>query len=234
MKIAVMQPYIFPYLGYFQLIGAVDLFVFYDDVNFIKGGWINRNKILGNPNPISFVVPLDNGSSFKFISETRIKEAFYSKWKKNFLLTISHVYKKAPYFSIIYNLIDEVLGNDFIYISELSTASILGVCRYLNLEKKFIISSVGYSNTELSRNERLVDIINIEGVTHYINPVGGIELYKKDYFSLRGIKLNFLEPVIMEYKQFNKEFTPSLSIIDILMFNDKEKVREMIAMNKLI
>jgi hypothetical protein len=234
MKIAVMQPYIFPYIGYFQLIGAVDIFVFYDDVNFIKGGWINRNKLFGNSTPTSFVVPLENCSSFKFISETRIKDIFYANWKIKFLKTISHVYGKAPFFSRVYKLINEILENDFVHISELSIASILGVCNYLNLEKKFVVSSVSYSNTHLSRNERLVNIINIEGASNYINSIGGIELYEKDFFYKNGIQLNFLEPVIQEYKQFNNEFIPSLSIIDILMFNDKEMIREMIYMGKFL
>ncbi|VXC55839.1 WbqC family protein [Chryseobacterium sp. 8AT] len=105
MKIAVMQPYIFPYIGYFQLIKAVDKFIFYDDVNYIKGGWINRNNILINKNKSLFTIPLDKASPFITINETNINLKIFREWRLKFLKTMEQSYKKAPYYSQTYSII---------------------------------------------------------------------------------------------------------------------------------
>lgn len=234
MKIAVMQPYIFPYIGYFQMINAVDKFVFYDDVNFIKQGWINRNKILVSGKDYLFTLPLKNASSFTLISETLINEILFEKWKLKFLQTLEQSYKKAPYFYDVFPIINKVLDGEYKTISQCAIKSIKSVSEYMGIKTEFIISSEAYQNKELERQERLIDICKQEKSNHYINALGGQELYKKEDFLKEGIQLNFIKPLPIEYKQFNNIFVPWLSIIDVLMFNDKQTVKDMLNQYTLI
>lgn len=228
MKLAIMQPYLFPYIGYFQMIKAVDKFVFYDDVNFIKQGWINRNRILLHGRDFMFTVPLEKANSFCLIKDTLINKKLYESWKFKFTQTISQNYKKAPYFDDTFSIITNVLNQNTTSISELAIESIKQVSEYLELNTLFIKSSETYNNRSLERQERLIDICKCENTTHYINAVGGMELYNKDDFKKEGIRLDFIKTLPIEYKQFNNEFVPWLSIIDVLMFNSVAEVNEML------
>jgi len=220
MKTAVMQPYIFPYIGYFQLINAVDNFVFYNDVNFIKQGWVNRNRILVNNSDLLFTIPVTGISSNKKIKDTEIALNEYSKWVRKFLATIDNAYKKAPYFSVVNEIIQITLNNKYNSISDLSISSIKNVCEYLDIKPLFILSSHDFLETQsLEKADRLIAICRKLKSNEYINPIGGKELYEKEYFDRKGVKLNFLESKKIIYKQFNNNFIPWLSIIDVMMFN---------------
>ncbi|RNC86875.1 MAG: hypothetical protein ED556_05480 [Winogradskyella sp.] len=233
MKIAIMQPYFFPYIGYFQLISAVDEFVFYDDVNFIKKGYINRNSILANGERYQFTLPLKKASQNKLINETEL--ALSKKWIGNFLKTLDHTYKNAPYFKSTYSLVKNVLEEDSKSVSEIAIKSIREVCNYIGLTTNFTLSSQKYSNSKtLKKADRLIAIAIEAGKYNYINPIGGLELYSKDYFEERNVKLNFLNSKTVSYKQFQNQFVDSLSIIDVLMFNSKASIRDMLNQNTLI
>lgn len=228
MTTAIMQPYIFPYIGYFQLIYVVDKFVFYDDVNFIKKGWINRNRILVNESDFLFTVPLQKISQNVLIKNTYINEGDYVVWKNKFLQTVEMNYKKAPYFEVVFELIKNILDVHNSTISSLAIDSIQIISKYLCLETDFIISSQSYENISLERQNRIIDICQQEGTNQYINALGGQELYKKEDFLQHGIKLNFLQTLPIEYKQFKNEFVPWLSIIDVMMFNSPEQIRNLL------
>lgn len=234
MKLAIMQPYLFPYIGYFQMIKAVDKFVFYDDVNFIKQGWINRNKILLQGKEFMFTVPLEKANSFCLIKDTSINQRFYENWSLKFIQTINQNYKKAPYFDDTFSIITNVLNQNTTSISELAIESIKQVSEYLELNTLFIKSSETYNNRSLERQERLIDICKCENTTHYINAVGGMELYNKDDFKKEGIRLDFIKASPIVYKQFNNDFVSWLSIIDVLMFNSKEDIKLMLDSYELI
>ncbi|WP_294303743.1 WbqC family protein [uncultured Chryseobacterium sp.] len=234
MKIAIMQPYIFPYIGYFQMINAVDKFVFYDDVNFIKQGWINRNKIMVSGTDHLFTVPLSKANSFTPIKDTLINEKLYENWKIKFLQTISQSYKNAPYFNVIYKLVADIMNNNCSSISDLAISSIKAISHYLNLKTDFIISSQSYQNKNLERQERLFDICIQEKSMHYINAFGGQELYKKQDFIKRGIKLDFIKTLPLEYKQFKNRFIPNLSFIDVLMFNNADEINLLLTQYEFI
>lgn len=230
MKIAVMQPYFFPYIGYFQLINAVDKFVFYDDVNFINRGWINRNRILINNKPAYFTVSLKDASQNKLINEIQILDN-----REKILKTIYLAYKKSPYFDDAWPIIESVCTYDTKNISELAIYSIKRVLQYLEVEKCFEVSSHFYKeNKGLPKADRLIDICRINNAREYLNAINGKELYSKDYFANYGIRIYFLQSIPFNYKQFDEKFTPSLSIIDVLMFNSKEKVRELITLINII
>jgi hypothetical protein len=235
MKVAIMQPYFFPYIGYFQLVAAVNKFVIYDDVNFIKGGWINRNNVLINKKSNLFTVPLNKASSNTLINETKINFKFYNIWKVKFLRSLEQSYKKSPYFTEVYNLIENVLEikeNDL--ISELAVNSIKNVSDYLQIDTEFCKSSVNYNNKTKSGQERVLDICGIEKASHYINPIGGIELYSKNTFKENGIVLNFIKSRPIIYTQFDNDFSPWLSIIDVLMFNSVSEVNKMVNQYELL
>jgi len=229
MKLAIMQPYIFPYLGYFQLINAVDKFIFYDDVNFIKQGWVNRNKILLNGSEFVFTLPLEKGSSFKLISETKINEILFKNWKIKFNKTLAQAYSKAPYFEKLHSLLYDVLETHSLEISDLACESINLVCDYLGVKTNCVKSSEqNYKNDNLKGSDRVIDICLKESANEYFNQIGGKELYSKEEFLLKGLNLHFICSGLLPYKQFNYDFIPSLSIIDVLMFNSKDEVLKML------
>jgi hypothetical protein len=234
MKIAVMQPYLFPYIVYFQMIKAVDVFVFYDDVNFIKQGWINRNRILTNNKDFMFTVPLKKANPFYLIKDTLLNEKFYDKWNEKFQMTVRQNYKKAPYFDEVSELINNVLNTKCTSISELAIVSIVAVSKYLELKTIFYSSSNRFKNKDLERQDRLLDICKKENAKHYINALGGQELYNKESFEEKGIELSFIKTIPIEYKQFSNEFIPWLSIIDVLMFNSVENIKVMLDKYELV
>ncbi len=231
-----MQPYFLPYIGYFQLIKSVDIFVVYDDVNFIKQGWVNRNKILVGGKDFVFTIPLKEASSFVTIRDTQVNASQFIKWRSKFLRTVEHSYKKAPYFLNIYPIISSILHKDMGYsIADFAYESIKVFSNYLGLKTKFILSSEEYSETKnFDREKRLYHIVHQNKSTHYINTEGGIKLYDKNSFALNGIKLDFIKSKYIIYKQYDNEFVPWISILDVLMFNSIEKVNEMLDQYELI
>jgi hypothetical protein len=234
MRLAIMQPYIFPYIGYYQLIKAVDKIVMYDDVSFIKQGWINRNRILLNDRDFTFTVPLKDVSSNKLIKDTLIDSTKYSAWTKKLLATISQAYRRAPYFEEVYNLIESIVNSNNINISELAVHSLKVTSNYIGIETDIIHSSVIYNNQHLKGKERIIDICKQEKAEVYINAVGGQELYSKEEFKRNGIILKFISSKPILYKQYGNEFMPWLSIIDLMMFNKVEEVRDLVDSFELI
>lgn len=234
MKLAIMQPYLFPYVGYYQLINAVDKFVVYDDVNFIKQGWLNRNNILVNGKPSLFSVPLENQSSFTKINGTMINLKLYPIWKKKFLKTIEQNYNKAPFFKEVFPIIKNTFDIETNNLSVLAINSLKIVSNYIGITTVFEDSSVIYQNQNLSSQNRVIDICIKENAATYINPIGGLELYSKTDFLEKNIILNFLKSNKIIYNQFNSEFTPNLSIIDVLMFNDVNAIKEFLTNYELI
>ena len=223
MKIAIMQPYLFPHIGYFQLIQSVDKFILLDDVNYIKGGWINRNYILIANNPGLFTLELRNSSSNKRINEIEVNIS--PKWKKKFLKTLIQNYRKSPFFTSVFPLINNITDSKLKKISELNYYSISLLNEYIGINTILENSSEKYDNTHLKGQERVIDICQQEGANVYINSIGGKGLYNSKYFESNGIDLRFLEHCTAQYSQFEKEFIPGLSIIDVLMFNSPQKIK---------
>ena len=235
MKIAIIQPYFFPYIGYFQLINAVDKFVFYDDVNFIKRGWIHRNNIIVNGEKYMFTIPCIKSSQNRLINEIEVDVS--SKQFKKVLLTIKNSYKKAPFFNQFFPIIEHVFlsAPNKTLISEFAVKSILETCNYFGLEIDYIKSSDKYENSTASdKADRLITIIKENEALTYINPIGGMELYSKEYFKKEGVELLFLESKPATYLQFKEKNIPGLSIIDVAMFNDINKTKEILKSYKLI
>lgn len=227
-----MQPYIFPYIGYFQLIKAVDKFVLYDDVNFINRGWINRNRILVNGNDSMFTIPLKDASQNKLINEIAVN--WDNNWKIKFLKTIEQSYKKAPFYTEILPIIEKSIEADEVQFSKIIEQNLRLICDYLNIKTEIISSSSIYQNADKKAQERILNICSQEEVNHYINPIGGIELYDKEEFAKENMQMNFIKSMPVEYKQFKNEFVPWLSVIDVLMFNSKEEIYKFLDKYELI
>lgn len=223
MKLAIMQPYFFPYIGYFQLINAVDKFVIYDDVNFINRGWINRNNFLINGKPSLITIPLINASQNKLINEISILND--QKLKEKILKTIEMNYKKSPFFKASYQIFSETLSLKVESISKINHYAILLICNYLGIKTEIIETSVVYNNKNLNGQDRILDICLKENAVQYINPIGGLDLYDKHLFDDKNVKLNFLKSKLISYDQMNETFQPWLSILDVLMHNSPQQIQ---------
>lgn len=227
MKTAIMQPYLFPYIGYWQLIYATDVFVLLDDVNFIKRGFINRNSILLNNKAHRFTIPLEKASQNKLILDMKLN--FPQKEKDRFLSTILSAYGKAPYFDTAFPMIKEIVCNTEDDLTEYIFHSIRQICAYLDIKKTFLRSSKMEKDNRLKAQDRIIEICKRLGAGEYVNPCGGRALYCPEDFVRHGMKLYFLESRMeqISYLQFEPgSFVPSLSILDMLMFNPAEKIRE--------
>lgn len=224
-----MQPYFFPYIGYFQLIHSVDCFVIYDDVNYIKQGWINRNRILLNNKAHIFTLNLVGASSFKSINEICTGDN-----KAKLLRTVEQAYTKASNYSSVMPMIKEMILYKETCLSKYLTNSIINICRYLGINTRIIVSSDIEKQQELKGQEKIIHLCNLLKADTYINAVGGMELYSREIFSDEGIKLFFLRSNEVRYKQFNGAFIPWLSIIDLMMFNSKTSIKAMLTEIELI
>ncbi|GAA0606456.1 WbqC family protein [Virgibacillus siamensis] len=227
MKLAIMQPYLFPYIGYFQLIHAVDKFVVYDDVQYIKGGWINRNKILVNHEPHVFTFSVKKDSLDTNINERYFSQNF-NKEKSKFLKTVKESYGKADNFDQVYTIIkstlEEAKATD--NIATVITRSIKLICDYLEINTPIVLSSNIDKSHNLSREDRVIEMNRLLEANHYINAIGGTDLYSKDYFSNYDLKIDFLKSNAIHYEQTENDFVPNLSIIDVLMHNSKHQIRK--------
>jgi hypothetical protein len=225
MKLGIMQPYLFPYIGYFQLINAVDRFVIYDNIQFTKKGWINRNRILVNDKEEYFTIPLKKDSDFLNIDKRTVAPGFATE-KDKLLRRITASYKKAPYFDKVLPLVEEVINSGEENLFRFVQRSIVAVCDYLDIDTEITVSSAVPIDHELRGQDKVIAICLALNADHYINPPGGISLYSKEAFEQNNIKLDFLQPNAIEYRQFNNEFVPWLSIIDVMMFNSVDEIRE--------
>ncbi len=222
-----MQPYFLPYIGYMQLMHAVDKFVLYDDVAFINRGWINRNRMLVNGQEFMFTIPLKEASQNKKINEIELSND--PKWRGKLLKTIEQSYRKAPYYGTVYPMLEKIINFTAGTIAELIYPGLLELNRYLGITTEVVQSSAVYRNDHLKAQDRILDICLQEKTTHYINPVGGMELYDKERFAQESIQLSFIQSRKVVYPQLNRqEFMPWLSMLDILMNNDVDSIRLML------
>ena len=211
-KIAICQPYFAPHLAYFKLINAVDIFVSYDDVNYITRGWINRNKIIVNGDEKIFTIPLKHQSQFKKINEIEID--WNNRDIGKLFKTLKLSYSKSPFREDVMQIISNVFDNKPDLISTLALCSLKEFCKYLEIETEIKESSVERYPKTSDRTQHLINICKSEAADHYIHPIGGVELYCKDEFKQHGMSLNFLDG------------SRGLSLIDVCMSTPKEEIQK--------
>ena len=227
-----MQPYFLPYLGYFQLLAAVDNFVLLDDANYINRGWINRNRILVNGDVHKFSLPLQGASQNRLICEIELQ--CDTVWKDKLLRKIRHAYSKAPHYSEVMPLLENTIEHPSTRLDEFLLYSLRAIVDYLELNTHIIESSRVYNNSELSGQDRIVDICKQEMATQYINAIGGRGLYSSEKFNSLDIDLKFLQSRGLTYRQLTEKHISGLSIVDVMMFNSRTEIQAMLKEYDLI
>ena len=220
-----MQPYFFPYIGYWQLVSSVDMFVIFDDVNFIRRGYVNRNSILLNGRSFRITLELIGASQNKAINEISVGDN-----KSLLMKTIWHAYaKKAEYFEEAFPILEDLILHDDSNLSTYLTHGILGISRFLELNTTFVFSSDIAKPNGMNGQEKILNICKALGATTYINLPGGRALYDPEWFYKNGVSIEFIEPLNFSYSQLGSQFVRDLSIIDPLMFLGKERLTSLFA-----
>jgi hypothetical protein len=233
MKVAIMQPYFMPYLGYFQLINSVDTFVIYDNIQYTKKGWINRNRILEGNSDKLITVPIKSDSTYLDVIDREISD-IWLKEKIKLLNRISITYKKAPYYQQVYKLIEDCINYDNLNLFKFIYNSIINLNSYMGITSKMVISSTIEIDHTLKLQDKVLAICKALKATKYINAIGGTHLYNKEIFKKHNLELNFIKSDNISYKQYGNDFIPYLSIIDTLMFNSQESIKEFLNSYTLI
>jgi len=228
MKLGIMQPYFLPYIGYFHLLASVDQFIVYDNIKYTKKGWINRNRMLLNGTDAIFSLPLKKGADSLEVVERELAAEFD---RSKLLNQFQGAYGRAPQFELTYPLLERIVqhkeANLFRYIHH----SIVQLCKHLSINTEIRISSEIRIDHELKGQDKVLALCKAAGADTYINTIGGVELYSKGDFRSQEIDLQFIKARPFEYAQFGNTFVPWLSIVDVLMFNPLEVVRECIETN---
>lgn len=224
------QPYFLPYLGYFQLINAVDVFLIADDFQYIRHGWINRNRILRDGKIVYLKLPLIHPSQNKPINAHKICGSPQALDR-----VVEAAYRHAPCFKDVFPIFREITSYTDDDLAGFLVHSIKLICRYLEIDTQIILNSSRKIETSLKKQERIVEMNLQMGATKYINAIGGREIYSKERFLQSGIKLEFLQSGLPPYKQMRtQEFVPALSILDIMMNVKQEYVKRMLADYQLV
>ncbi|MBC7404816.1 MAG: WbqC family protein [Cytophaga sp.] len=228
-----MQPYFLPYIAYWQLIASVDEFVVYDNIEFTKKGWFNRNRILDSDHDRLFTIPIKKDSDYLPVNQRFLADDS-SKEISRILRIVEVTYKRAPYFQEVYALIKQCFmcpdKNLFAY----NYNAIQAICTYLSIETRIVISSAVSINHDLKAEQKVLAICKAQEASTYINAIGGQQLYDRALFAQNGLELAFIKSHDIQYRQFDDEFVPWLSIIDVLMFNDVSTVKKILKEYELV
>lgn len=224
MKLGIMQPYFMPYIGYFQLMKAVDKYVVYDDVNYIKGGWANRNHILINGEKEMFTVTLQKASQNKLFNEIVIGDDF-----KKLMKTLQMNYSRAINFDQTMALMERIISFPNKQLAVFIANSFREILSYLSVETEILMSSEIPKDNSLRGKDKIIQICEILGADTYYNAVGGKNLYDQEEFREHGITLNFVDSLPQVYSQLHtREFVSGLSMVDVLMNNTKDEVNRLL------
>lgn len=225
MKLAIMQPYFLPYIGYFQLIDSVDKFIVYDDIQYTKKGWINRNRFLLNGKVEYFTINLKKASSKSLIKHKSLADSYNPL---AILRQIRSAYKKAPYFDDVFPMFEQIFLAKEKELFSYILSSLRLICDYLEITTTIIPSSQFALHRQFKGQDKVLHLCTITEATHYINPIGGQQLYEQKSFHKQGIELSFIKSNTVVYEQFSNTFEPWLSILDVLMFNSKKEAQFML------
>lgn len=211
-----MQPYFMPYIGYYQLIADVEVFIIYDNIEYTKKGWINRNRMLRNGQDVMFTLPLKSDSDSKDIRERELAESFN---RTKLLNQIKSAYQRAPYFAQTIPLVEQIVRHEDANLFRFLHHSIIQTCEYLGITTEIMVSSDISVNHELKSQDKVLALCDAVGASTYVNAIGGRDLYSKKIFRDKMIDLKFISPKSFTYRQFDNLHIPWLSIIDVMMFN---------------
>ena len=228
MKVAIMQPYFLPYIGYFQLIESVDLFVLYDDIKYTKKGWINRNRILQRGQETLISLPLKNDSDALDVCDRQLAADFN---KTKVLNRIAEAYRKAPYLEKAFPVIERIVSHDEYNLFRFLHHSIVEICGYLAIATEIAVSSTLKVDPTLKGQDKVIALCGRVGADVYVNAIGGVHLYSPEVFRSARLELKFIRSGPFEYRQFGETFVPFLSIVDVMMFNQVDVIRQCLTSN---
>lgn len=230
-----MQPYFLPYLGYFQLINAVDVFVVYDNVEFSRKGWFHRNRLLFDGQVEMFTINLVKDSDYLDVVDRRVSDVYMERDRHKILRKVKQYYRRAPHFDEVFPFLESVFMFDSTNLFQYIHNAIVETCRFLQIKTKILVSSTLSVDHSLRNKYRIFEIAKFMNVAHYVNPIGGQTLYNVEDFASHGVKLSFLRPHLRPYPQVGDgEFVPSLSIIDVIMNLDLSEVQARINEYELV
>lgn len=231
MTLGIMQPYFLPYIGYWQLLAAVDRFVVYDNIQYTKKGWINRNRFLLNGGDAVFTVPVKKGSHLLNVADRTLADDFDPGTLLN---ALAAAYRKAPFFGAVFPVIETVIAaaprNLFEYLHHGLTV----IADFLDIRTPIVVSSTVAIDHHLESERKVLALCEALGASRYINSIGGQHLYSASAFAAHGIELRFIQSRPMTYAQYNSPFVAGLSIVDVMMFNSKDTIRGMLGAYDLI
>lgn len=221
-----MQPYFLPYIGYFQLISAVDLFVVYDNIKYTKKGWINRNRMLLHGKDAVFTLPLKHASDALDVCDRELATDFD---RAKLLNQFREAYRKAPFFPESFPPLEQIVLNREVNLFNYLFFSITSLCRHLGIGTEIKVASSLDADHSLKGQDKVLALCQAVGAKQYINAAGGVDLYSQQAFERRGFGLKFIRSKPLQYAQFGAEFVPWLSIVDVLMFNSRAQTHSFIA-----
>jgi hypothetical protein len=225
-RIAIMQPYFLPYIGYFQLMAEVDLFIVYDNIKYTKKGWINRNRMLQNGKDVMFSLPLKSGSDCLNVCKRELATNFN---RDKLLNQFKGAYRRAPYFAQVFPLIEQIVRHDDTNLFRFLNHAIVRICEYLGITTEIRMASDIAIDHDLKNQDKVLALCGAVGATTYVNASGGKALYSKGAFQEKGIDLKLIQSKQFEYTQLGNTFVPWLSIIDVMMFNSVIDLSEYLA-----
>lgn len=221
--VAVMQPYFLPYIGYFQLIASCDLFVLYDNIKYTKKGWINRNRMLRDGQDVMFSLPLQQGADHLNVDQRALAVApDPHKW----LAQLKGAYRHAPGYAQTLPLLEQIAHSPEVNLFRFLHQALLACCAHLGIRTPIRISSTVGIDHSLKGQDKVLALCQALGAGTYVNAIGGLELYSPPAFAQHGIALRFIRSRPLSYPQFGAPFVPWLSIVDVLMFNPLDTVRD--------
>jgi hypothetical protein len=232
MKVSIMQPYFFPYIGYFQLMSACDTFVVFDDAQYIRRGWVNRNRILVNGGPKWVTLPVAAAARGQTIAQRQY--LLHHRLTQRLRRRLVAAYERAPYFKATMQLVNDVLATDVTGVAAFNAALLVRVASQLDIRTPILVASAIPGARALTGEALVIETCRNLGASGYVNPIGGHHLYRPSHFADAGLTLQFLQSEAPEYRQFGARHVPALSIIDVLMFNDVTDVGPMLASFRLI
>jgi hypothetical protein len=224
-KLGVMQPYFLPYIGYFQLIAAVDIFVVYDNIEYTKKGWINRNRMLRNGSDAVFSLPLKKGSDSLCVVDRHLSSDFK---REKLLAKFAGAYRKAPHYERTFDLLSKLLRYPNSNLFDYLWHSVVCINEHLGIDTKLLASSQVSIDHDLRSQDKILALCQEIGATAYVNPMGGRGLYSRSDFGAVKVDLQFLKTRPTKYSQFEEQFVPWLSIVDVLMFNELEEAKALV------
>lgn len=223
-----MQPYFFPYIGYFQLITAVDLFIVYDNIKYTKKGWINRNRMLQNGKDVMFSLPLKSDSDYLDVCQRKLAADFN---RDKLLSQFKGAYQRAPYFGQTFPLVEQIVRFGDANLFGFLHNSIVRTCEHLGITTEIRMSSDISIDHDLKNQDKVLALCTAVDASTYVNAIGGMELYSKETFREKGFDLKFIQTKPFEYSQLGDTFVPWLSIVDVMMFNPLDTIKTCISTN---